>query len=128
MARAISNVRVKIEKQDPELLAKSDSFYPGASSSNYYHCIKSDSVQIVLLMSSILSTTFTTLDSEGIIEELVREGVIDAKCFSYRINQAVVDIQHSMKRMSLVHLRTGMYLEGSAIDAVELVMNFSMVL
>lgn len=62
-----------------------------------YHCIKSG--VIPNSVHSLINTDhyiYNTLDTEKIIEELVFDEVIDAKSFSYRINQAVVDIQHSM--------------------------------
>jgi hypothetical protein len=89
------------EKQDnSELLAKKETIRSILERVplTVYHCIKSDSVPNSI--DKVINSEHyihNTLDSEGIIAELVHEGVIDAKSFSYRINQAVVDIQHSMK-------------------------------
>lgn len=40
---------------------------------------------------------YNTHDSEKIIEQLILKEIIDAKTFSFRINQAVIDIQHAIK-------------------------------
>ena len=88
------------KKDNSELLAKKETIRSILERVplTIYHCIKSDSVPNSI--ADVLNSEHyihNTLDSEGIIAELVHEGVIDAKCFSYRINQAVVDIQHAMK-------------------------------
>lgn len=89
------------EKQDnSELLAKKETIRSILERVplTVYHCIKSDSVPNSI--DKVINSEHyihNTLDSEGIIAELIREGVIDAKSFSYRINQAVDDIQHAMK-------------------------------
>jgi len=62
-----------------------------------YHCIKSgiipNSVHSLINSDHYI---YNTLDTEKIIEQLIDEEIIDAKAFSFRINQAVIDIQHSI--------------------------------
>lgn len=62
-----------------------------------YHCIKSgiipNSVHSLINSDHYI---YNTLDAEKIIEQLIDEEIIDAKAFSFRINQAVIDIQHSI--------------------------------
>jgi hypothetical protein len=62
-----------------------------------YHCIKSGVVPNSI--HSLINSDhyiYNTLDTEKIIEQLIFEEVIDAKSFSFRINQVVIDIQHSI--------------------------------
>jgi superfamily II DNA or RNA helicase len=62
-----------------------------------YHCIKSGIIPNSV--HSLINTdhyVYNTLDAEKIIETLIFDEVIDAKSFSYRINQAVIDIQNSI--------------------------------
>jgi superfamily II DNA or RNA helicase len=62
-----------------------------------YHCIKSGIIPNSV--HSLINTdhyVYNTLDAEKIIETLIFDEVIDVKSFSYRINQAVIDIQNSI--------------------------------
>ena len=62
-----------------------------------YHCIKTGIIPNSI--HSLINSDhyiYNTLDSEKIIEQLIFEEIIDAKAFSFRINQAVIDIQHSI--------------------------------
>jgi len=62
-----------------------------------YHCIKSGTIpnSIHTLISSE-HYSYNTLDTEKVLLSLIRDEIIDAKISSYRINQAVIDIQQSM--------------------------------
>lgn len=62
-----------------------------------YHCIKSGNIpnSVHTLVNSD-HYMHNTLDTERILEQLVFDEVINAKSFSYRIDQAVIDIQYSM--------------------------------
>lgn len=62
-----------------------------------YHCIKSGTVPNSI--HSLISSehyAYNTLDTEKVLLNLIRDEIIDAKISSYRINQAVIDIQQSM--------------------------------
>ena len=63
-----------------------------------YHCIKSGFVpnNIQSLISSE-HYVHNTLDTEKILQQAISESVFDMESFSYRINQAVIDIQHSIE-------------------------------
>ena len=64
-----------------------------------YHCIKSNSIPANI--DSLISTDhyyYGTPDKENILGTIVSEKIIDPKTINYRIDQVIVDIQHSMRK------------------------------